>query len=190
MQSLKTLFDKHGTDRGSHHNYSELYETHLKHLKDETFNLLEVGIGSPYSCEMFQRKKQYNPGAGLRTWKEYFPNANIYGADINKNVLFSENRILTEWVDQYKADTIKALFKGVTFKVIIDDGCHEFNANKLLLQTIFHRLEDGGVYVIEDIHKHLRQKWEDFLTANKFNGKFYQISGTNLADNNLVIIKK
>ena len=33
-------------------------------------------------------------------WKEYFSNAEIYGADIDKNVLFFENRIKTYHVDQ------------------------------------------------------------------------------------------
>ena len=28
------------------------------------------------------------PGASLRVWKDYFPNANIIGVDIDENILF------------------------------------------------------------------------------------------------------
>ena len=35
------------------------------------------------------------PGASLRAWRDYFENALIYGADIDKNILFKENRINT-----------------------------------------------------------------------------------------------
>ena len=33
------------------------------------------------------------PLASLRAWRDYFQNANIYGADIDKNILKDEDRI-------------------------------------------------------------------------------------------------
>ena len=36
-----------------------------------------------------------SPGASLRVWKDFFSNAKIYGSDIDKDILFNEDRIFT-----------------------------------------------------------------------------------------------
>ena len=46
------------------------------------------------------------PGASLRVWRDYFYNAEIYGADIDKTN-FSEKRIKTFFVDQLDKKEIK-----------------------------------------------------------------------------------
>ena len=50
------------------------------------------------------------PLASLKAWRDYFENANIYGADIDKNILKNENRIKTFFVAQTDPNTIKELF--------------------------------------------------------------------------------
>ena len=47
------------------------------------------------------------PGASLRVWRDFFPNAKIYGGDIDKETLFIEDRISTYYVDQFENSTIK-----------------------------------------------------------------------------------
>ena len=47
------------------------------------------------------------PGASLRVWRDYFPNAIIYGADIDKDILFAEERIKTFYIDQLDPVAIK-----------------------------------------------------------------------------------
>ena len=44
--------------------------------------------------------EKYNPGSSLRALRDYFPNANIFGADIDKNIVNDQNRIKTFYVDQ------------------------------------------------------------------------------------------
>jgi len=34
-------------------------------------------------------------GASLRGWREYFPNAHIFGAESDRDILFDEERIWT-----------------------------------------------------------------------------------------------
>ena len=68
------------------------------------------------------------PGASLRMWRDYFYNANIYGADIDKGILFNEDRINTYFVDQLDSETIKSMWNNIglkDFDIIIDDGLHE-----------------------------------------------------------------
>ena len=45
----------------------------------------------------------YQPGASLRSWREYFPNAQIFGADVDRSILFNSDRINCCWVDQEKS---------------------------------------------------------------------------------------
>ncbi len=97
------------------------------------------------------------PGASLRAWREYFPQAQIYGADIDRDILFAEDRIQTFWTDQRDPKAIRALWHqldGVSFDVMIDDGLHEASANICFFMESFHKLKSGGIYVIEDILPH------------------------------------
>ena len=52
------------------------------------------------------------PGASLRMWKDYFPNASIFGCDIDRDVLFSEERIKTFHCDQTSAKSISNFLKN------------------------------------------------------------------------------
>ena len=73
--NLKKIFDKHGTDKSIYHEYYEPYEENFEHLRDKEINLLEIGI---------------RDGNSLRAWKEYFPNSNIYGMDIDASCIVME----------------------------------------------------------------------------------------------------
>ena len=43
--------------------------------------------------EIETKIENYKQGASLRSWQEYFPNAMIYGGDIQEDTQFEENRI-------------------------------------------------------------------------------------------------
>jgi len=52
----------------------------------------------------------YKPGSSLRVWKDYFKNAEIYGADLDKTILFNnEDKIHTFYVDQLDSGSIKKM---------------------------------------------------------------------------------
>ena len=80
------------------------------------------------------------PGASLRVWRDFFPNANIYGADVDKKILFSDNRIYTFYVDQFNPQSIQEMWKNVdqdNFDLIIDDGAHYLKLIKNLFENLF-----------------------------------------------------
>ena len=109
------------------------------------------------------------PGASLRVWRDYFFNAQIYGGDIDKEVLFEEDRIKTFYVDQLDSNSIKSMWETIKveyFDIIIDDGLHEPEANYNFFINSFHKLKKNGVFVIEDVSKkylfYLQNKLKDY----------------------------
>ena len=97
--------------------------------------------------------KEYKPGSSLKVWKEYFFNANIFGADIDKDILFQEERIKTFFVDQLDEISIKDMWKKLDLSndLIIDDGIHTLDGCKIFFDNSIEYLKDDGIYIIEDV---------------------------------------
>ena len=53
------------------------------------------------------------PGASLRVWKDYFINSRVYGADIDKSILFEEDRIKKFYVNQLDSSSIKEMWSNI-----------------------------------------------------------------------------
>ena len=137
----------------------------------------------------------YQPGGSLRVWKSFFKNANIYGADIDKNILFYEDRIKTYYVDQGNIDSIKLLWQSVNekdFDIIIDDGCHRYEETIVFFENSIERLRVGGLYIIEDILPSQRKKFLKYFNSIKFTYKFINFSRPekNPDNNSLILIMK
>jgi hypothetical protein len=83
---------RHGSDKGSGwHNYTTVYSTLFWGWHDRPLRILELGLGTNNPGLMWHGV----PGASLRGWREIFPSALIYGADIDRDILFQEERIKT-----------------------------------------------------------------------------------------------
>jgi hypothetical protein len=140
------------------------------------------------------------PGASLYGWREYFPNSSIYGADIDKRILFDSDRIKTFYCDQTNPSSIKELWDNddlqEEFDIIIEDGLHEYHANVCFFENSIHRLKKDGYYIIEDIAFRDTDKMLEKL--NEWRNKYSDLSFTficipssvNNQDNSLVVIKK
>ena len=80
---------------------------------------------------------------------QYF---DVYGADIDKDILFTENRIKTYFVDQTNLESLNDLAVQLpTFDLIIDDGLHTPWANLNTLNFALKLLKPSGYFVVEDI---------------------------------------
>ena len=134
-QILTDLMNLHGSDKGgknNHHNYSDYYSELFYNNKNNIKNFLEIGLGSNNTNIPSNMGSDGIPLASLRAWKDFFKNANIFGADIDKNILKNEDRIKTFYVDQTDPKSIKEMFEKIgikKFDIILEDGLHEFNAN-------------------------------------------------------------
>jgi len=149
------LFSDYRSDKSTWHNYTTLYNTIFMglELKYKPLNLFEMGLGTNNTSITSNMGANASPGASMRAFADYFPNANIYGADIDKDILFETDRIKTFFCDQTSPELIKEMWNNmdIEFDVIIDDGLHEPHANITFLENSFHKLKKGGIFIIEDI---------------------------------------
>lgn len=159
--SLKTLFDKYGSDKASSHKYHYLYGEILKNPK-EILTILEIGLGTNDAKIVSNMGKTGKPGASLRAFRDFLINAEIYGADIDNKVLFQENRIKTFYVDQTDLNSFLKLEEKIPekFDLIVDDGLHSPNANLISLRFALKKIKVGGWVVIEDIGLEVLPLWE------------------------------
>jgi hypothetical protein len=164
--SLTKLCEIYKTDKGSinhskkttwgwtSHTYSNYYYSIFNHFKDDVKLVFECGLGTNNTDLQNNMKVDRIPGASLRVWRDYFKNAQIYGADIDKDILFQEDRIKTHYVDQLNTPSIEAMWKKIgmqNFDIIIDDGLHTTDANINLFRNSFNKLKKNGIYIIEDV---------------------------------------
>lgn len=195
---LCDLMETHGSDKSTAHNYTTIYSDIFKDIRFDNLNIFEVGLGTldPNIGANMSGYKNTRPGSSLRAWRDYFPNANVYGADIDEKILFTEDRIKTFWVDQLNADAIKYMWSNIPeqFDIIIDDGLHTSDANRTFLLNSHHKLKDGGVYIIEDVNPDEFEKHKaDMKLYEKYfkTVRYVQLPITPArGDNNLIILQK
>jgi len=138
MNILEELGLKYGTDKIGKHNYLPHYYDMFKDRRNTVKKVLEIGVGE---------------GAGLRMWRDFFPNAMIYGAEIDESRIFKDDRIEVVKCDQSEKDDLEYLYEqtGTDIDLVVDDGSHKpedqvFTAWKLMLM-----LDTIVTYVIEDV---------------------------------------
>ena len=138
--------------------------------------------------------KDGKPLASLRAWRDYFKNANIYGGDIDKEILKNEERIKTHYVDQTDPNSIKnmyANFEVKKFDIILEDGLHEFKANICFFENSINFLAENGTYIIEDVYYKDQAKFIKYFENKSYNFSIVDIfHKKNIANNSLVIIRK
>ena len=142
---LEELFNKYGCDKAVKHNYHTVYEPEFEAIRNETINILEVGVFK---------------GDSVRAWLEFFPNATIYGIDVFTRVKPEDIDVLQhERVKWLKADStniavrdqIKKEWPRIRFDIVIDDGLHTPDANAKTLHNLFPLLKKNGKFYVEDV---------------------------------------
>jgi hypothetical protein len=201
--SLTKLCEIYKTDKGSTnfnktiwgwkaHTYSNYYYSLFNHFKDDVKLVFECGLGTNNPNLRGNMTVNGIPGASLRVWRDYFKNAQIYGADIDKDILFQENRIKTFYVDQLNTPSIETMWKEIgieNFDIMIDDGLHSTDANINLFINSFSKLKKNGIYIIEDVHT---LELNDIMEKlKKFSPELIVLENKNIKyqDNNLLIIR-
>ena len=193
-KSLTDLMNYYGSDKGGFdkdHNFSDYYSTIFFDKKESVKNILEIGLGTNNIKVPSNMGLQGKPLASLRAWKDYFVNANVYGADIDKEILKNEDRIKTFYVDQTNSISISELYKNlgdINFDIIIDDGLHEYNANICLFENSFKYLSRQGIYIIEDVFFKDKKKFFEYFQSRNYNFSIIDIFHKNNISNNCLVI--
>lgn len=182
-ENLKELFNRHGTDKSVMHDYHLVYGEIFSKLNVlGNLNILEIGIGSQNPTVPSRMSSNFTVGSSIRAFKEYFPNAQIFGADIDKDVLFSEDRIKTSYLDQLDSITFEEMHKNFncpSYDLIIDDGLHSFAANLNTLNFALKYTKKGGAIVLEDLGKrgNVWNMLTALLVAKGYNAKLINSKG-------------
>lgn len=200
------LCDKYGSDKGSQklagrvyagrpHDYADFYELLFGHSRLAIRNVFECGIGTNGTSFAYNMGPAGSPGASLRVWRDYFPSAQVMGADIDASILFQEERIRCFPLDQTSKDSIAAFWAScgvLDVDIIVDDGLHEFSAGVSLFEGSIDRLSPTGTYLIEDVSRADLLKYSRYFAGAPYNIYFVELSkpddGRN--DNNLVVVRK
>lgn len=146
MHDLTLLANKYNSDKGttygSKHNFTEIYSMYFEPLKNKSLRILEIGV---------------NDGSSLKIWYDYFPNAIIYGLDIDDKTQYNNDRISCGILDQSEKEHLKYFADNIdtVFDIILDDGSHHISDQQITLGYLFPLLNEGGVYVLEDLHTSL-----------------------------------
>ena len=194
---LSNLMNKYGSDKGGrnlHHNYADYYSQLFFHKKNKVKNFLEIGLGTNDVNMPSNMGENGVPLASLRAWQDYFPNASIFGGDIDKKILKNENRIKTSYVDQVDPKSIKDFFLNIgveKFDIILEDGLHEYSANICFFENSIKYLEQDGIYIIEDVYYKDQKKFFDYFKNTNYNFSIVDIyHSKNIANNCIIVIRK
>jgi predicted O-methyltransferase YrrM len=136
---LCQLARKYGSDKFStKHSYTRWYYDTFAARRESVRKVVEIGVGE---------------GASLRMWREFFPNAHIYGGDNEQSRLLDEERITCYPVDQSSAYSLElfAHFIGADIDLFIDDGSHKPSDQFNTCRWVMPLLKAGATYVIEDV---------------------------------------
>jgi hypothetical protein len=144
---LTRLANKYKTDKGTlphdpasgwmeyTHNYCDFYESMLAPMRLSAKRVLEIGVWH---------------GASLKMWRDYFPNAHIYGMDVEDCKQYDEERVTTLVGDQAKREHLRGL--PTHLDLIVDDGGHSMEQQQVSLAALFPHVKPGGYYILEDLH--------------------------------------
>lgn len=151
MNKLKELSKHYNTDKGygykngNSHRYVDFYEQYFSKYKKPI--ILEIGVWY---------------GDSIRLINDYYDGeCEIYCVDIQSNAydyISNMQNVHFFLFDQSSRDSwndFNEKTKNVTFDIILDDGGHKFNQQLVSLYMLHKRLNENGIYIIEDLHTSL-----------------------------------
>ncbi len=159
---------------GKQSGHAEVYSR--LHLNPESVSrVLEVGIGTNVESAASTMGKHGTPGASLKMWEAFFPNATIYGADVDARSHIFSNRIESLNLDSTDEKSLVTLYlklssegRIASFDLVIDDGLHTPESNLRVLTHLLPLLRPGAFYVVEDIPLAWKGFWS--VVANSISG--------------------
>lgn len=137
MDELSILGKKYGTDKIGKHNYLPVYYEMFKNRRQEVKNVIEIGVGE---------------GLGLLMWRDFFPNAHIWGFDNEDyRASFVSERIECFKLDQSKCDGLRDVANNFfDTDLIVDDGSHK-SSDQVFSCLLLMPNMINATYVIEDV---------------------------------------
>lgn len=152
---------KYGTDKCPQlkHAYTPYYYEIFKDKQKTVKKVLELGIGHYKGMDKNEwvfdpgLNRNYHRGASLYMWRDFFPNALIYGADRVPEAIFQDQRIATVLVDERNKLDLENLIRqtGSDIDIFIDDASHKVSDQIFAARVLLPLLNDNITYIIEDV---------------------------------------
>lgn len=145
--SLRAFFDARREGRGiwKWDHYLDLYDRHLRQFRHRAVHVLEIGVYS---------------GGSLEMWREYFgPGSRRYGVDLEEACLRYQDDSTRIFIGDQADRGFWSRFRIEVpeLDVVIDDGGHRPVQQRVSLEELLPHLRPGGVYICEDVqgcHNH------------------------------------
>ncbi len=138
---LWKYFQNHHEGKGiwKWEHYFEIYHRHLSKFIGKELNVLEIGVYS---------------GGSLDMWHSYFgPQSHVHGVDIEEACKTYENDHTTIHIGDQSDRKFWRTYNQESHGVdaLIDDGGHTHEQQCITLEEMLPRLNPGGVYICEDV---------------------------------------
>jgi glycosyltransferase involved in cell wall biosynthesis len=152
--SLRDLFAAHsGKVSDKWDIYISEYDRLFQPYRDQPVRLLEIGIQN---------------GGSLEVWSKYFPKAiKLVGCDIDpvcEQLQFDDARISVVVANANSDEAEQeVLTLSTCFDIIIDDGSHQSGDIVRSFARYFSHINDGGLFIAEDLHCSYWQNFEGGL---------------------------
>lgn len=142
QSDLESYFESHTEGRGiwKWRHYFPMYDRHLQPFRGRAVRLLEIGVFS---------------GGSLEMWRTYLGvNATIIGLDIEEACRIYEGPGIEIIIGDQSDPAFWADFLGkqAPFDIVIDDGGHQIHQQVATIEAVLPHMAPGGVYVCEDVH--------------------------------------
>lgn len=169
---LSDLLLHYNSDKSNTHDYHFVYQPIIDSelLNKEIVSVCEIGLGTNYLDIDSNMSWSGSPGASVRAFRDYNSNLNIYGGDVDKRILFQEDRIQTTFVDQNHPKSIRLFLDKSQPDIVIDDGLHQpFSNTNVLYESLkyFSETKKEGWIIIEDISPDWSNYWKALLSVVK-----------------------
>lgn len=135
MKTLVELAVGLDTDKGTVHSYLPVYDKLFQPLRHQPVRLLEIGVKS---------------GGSIELWLKFFSQAHICGLDLQPPNMCHDRLTLIKG-NQIDEELLHHHFKPESLDIIIDDGSHIREHQALSHHFLLPTLKDGGLYIVEDI---------------------------------------
>jgi methyltransferase family protein len=139
---LADYFRAHKTGPGiwKWEHYFDIYHRHFARFRHREVHLLEIGIYS---------------GGSLNMWQQYFgTECRIYGVDIEPACRTYESDAVRVFIGDQQDRAFWQVFKKEVPRVdiVIDDGGHQVEQQIATLEELLPHLQPGGVFLCEDLY--------------------------------------
>jgi hypothetical protein len=142
LNPLERFFNERTVGRGiwKWTHYFDYYHSHFKCFVGKPVNILEIGVFS---------------GGSLEMWRSYFGDkCKVYGVDIAPACTVFENDYTKIFIGDQSDRRFWESFRAeaLPIDIVVDDGGHEVIQQIVTLEELLPHITPGGVYICEDIH--------------------------------------